>query len=167
MNALKEQTEMLDPNNWDRVRNQLMVWIGDNHAVDWMMNYLSIVEFFDDIIDDDKEIPEQVAFNCMHDALIHFPSNPFFQKHYPVLVPQIMLGMRNYSLANKLEKRGTNDDLIFSYVMRCFLDITMTVIELTRGMEYADAIELEVHDWSMNNPQSSMEKYSEYQKEHT
>ena len=152
---------------WKDRHDRLLEWTKNEAAVAWLEGYLSALEFFDDLIDRDRELPRNCVYGRIYDLLVLLPSNSFWLQCSHILGPQILLGLRNCSLANKLEERAKGDDLIWSYSLRQVVDITMTVIELTRGKEIADLLELEVHDWALNHPQANMEPYSEYHKEHT
>ena len=157
-----------DTGDWYKDRHdRLLEWTEDAEAVNWLENYMSALEFYDDLIDKDKKIHEARVISNIYNALLYMPSNPFWLKHYHILGPQILLGMRSCSLANKLEKRKEGDDLIWSYVLRQVVDITLTVVELTRGRDIADLLELDIHDWALNHPNRKMESFDEYKREHT
>lgn len=146
-------------------RARLTEWIGDASAVDWLLTYLSMCEFFDDLIDRDRTVRDRDVVEQLNYCMIRYATNPFWIQNYMVLAPQIALGIRHWLMANRLEKRATGEDLIWSYIYRQTSDLTMMVIELTRGREVADELELEIHDWAMKQP--GADTYDEYRKEHT
>ena len=159
---------MEDTGDWERDRHARLVdWIRNDEAVHWLEVYLELLEFFDDLIDKDKEIPEHVVIHHLYLSMIDYAVNPFWIQHHHILAPQIVLGFRHASLANKLERRAKGDDLVWSYIMRQTVDMTMTVIELTRGREIANFLELDIHDWALHHPQATMESFDAYQAEHS
>jgi len=157
---------MTDSGDWEKDRyNRLIEWIGDFDAVDWLLDYFLLLEFFDDRIDGKTKAwdPAEVC----RKALVDYPCNPFWLNNYAMLMPMILMGFRNASFANRLEARKNGEDLIWSYVARQVCDLTMMVIELTRGRRVADELELEIHDWAMNHPNRNFDTYDEYCKEHS
>ena len=111
------------------------------------LDYYDICELFDDLIDRDKDDdlrPERIE-RILWEVLVDYAGNPFFLRHARTLLPVVSMGINYWLDANDLEREGTDASLQFSYVLRdAYMQVTQTVVELTRGREAMRACSLDI-----------------------
>lgn len=126
-----------DTPDWQAVRDQkLMEWIGDPHAVRFILLFSDACELWDDLIDGDKPISPDHVHRAFFSLLTELPLNPFFDRFKPQLIPLLITGINAWMDANDLEK-GDSNDRVFAYVLRdWYMEFVSYVIYLTRGHDY-------------------------------
>ena len=149
-----------DTPEWRAERNSKMIaWIGQESAVNWVLDFFNIAEFFDDVYDKDKQISNKLIEQVVYSCLVDYPSNTFFQAYSYILTPQISFVIMLWIGANQLEHRAMqnqeDDDgaEILHDLHRAFTErnvyamMIMTVIEIVRGREIARSLITEVMDF--------------------
>ncbi len=134
-----------DSFEWQQLRNaKLKEWIGDDAAVRFILDFSDTCELFDDLIDKDKPIEDAHVVRVLFTVLTELPLNSFFDFHKVRLVPIIITGINAWLDANALE-RGSDNDIVFSYVLRdWYMELVTYVIFLTRGRDYMRAVSVDV-----------------------
>ena len=138
-----------DSQDWRTQRNaKLVEWIRDPAAVAWVLDYFQACEVFDDLIDKDKPVTEDDIIGLLWTTLVDYAGNPFFLAHAGTLIPVVHMGISTWLDANEMERKGTDDALDFSYVLRdAYTGILQTVVELSRGREAMRACSLEMWEF--------------------
>ncbi len=80
------------------------VLLGNKSAVDFCKILFNVSQVLDDLIDKDKEITDEEIFKSYWLCLIDLPSNPFYIKHAPMLVPLMQAFMVDYRDSVTLER---------------------------------------------------------------
>ena len=105
-------------------------------------------EVIDDLIDADKPVTPEDIIRMLWQLAVDCPGNPFFLAHAPTLIPVVHIGISTWLDANELERKGTDEALDFSYVLRdAYTCILQTVVELTRGRAAMRACSLEAWEF--------------------
>ena len=79
-----------DTPEWRAERDAKMIaWIGQMSAVNWLLDFSNICEFFDDAYDKDKPVTNKVIEQVLYACLVDYPGNSFFQAHSHILTPQV------------------------------------------------------------------------------
>lgn len=130
---------------WREERDRrLREWVGDEHAVDFLLAYGDACELFDDLIDRDKPVEDDHVVRVMFSLLTELPLNPFFDRYKLSLIPALVIGMNAWLDANRLES-GDSNDQAFAYVLRdVYCEVVSLVVYLTRGRDYMREYSLEI-----------------------
>ena len=149
-----------DSPQWRVARDaRLLHWVGDKHAVDFILTFFDMCEVFDDLIDKDKPVTDEDIIRTLFSALVDIPMNPFFAYHRTSVVPVIITGINAWLDANKLET-GSENDKVFSYVLRdWYAELVSFVIYLTRGREYLRTVSMDVRTFFTHH--ETLEQYKE------
>lgn len=149
-----------DTYEWQQLRNQkLQEWIGDPHAISFILAFADACELFDDIIDRDKPIDDGHAVRVLFSLLTELPLNPFFDAFKQQLIPILITGINAWLDANELEK-GTNNDQVFAYVLRdWYMEFVSYVIYLARGRDFMRGVSMEVRRFFTHH--ETLEAYQE------
>ena len=149
-----------DTPEWRAQRDSLLrSWVANDAAVDWIIDFYTVCEYFDDCYDKDNELDEHRTVRILQKCLVDIPSNNFFQMHSHILIPQISFVITLWQGANWLElfaeeffeakndkKKKINEawqkaafhNLHRSFTLRnVYAMIVITVIELVRGRDVA------------------------------
>jgi len=147
--------------NTDDLKDALMFWVGDEHAVQWLMDVDAVFQFFDDIIDDDKErIQDDQVIDILFRAVVDMPFNPFFNQYPKILLLALRNAIVNYHTSVNYEHRGSPADLEMSFVLRQdYLNVVKTVVELVRGRGVMLDMTVNISQHGLKT--ESMEKYKE------
>jgi hypothetical protein len=143
LSALKELG--WDTPEWRIARNkQFREWVQDEHALNFILDLSHFVEIYDDLVDRDKPVSTADINRALFAALCYIPSNPFFLHHRLTLVPLIFTNINAWADANELQY-GTTSEKALAYALKgAGVDIILSVISLTRGVDYMRSISAEV-----------------------
>lgn len=81
-----------------------------------MVSYLA--NFWDDLIDRDKPMPDERINAMMWMALIDLPRNRFYQQHYPALSALMATGAMEYMVAQQFERTKDAHGLELAHNLR-------------------------------------------------
>lgn len=142
----QEPEPEFDTQAWRELRNRkLREWVGNDDAVQFILAFAEVCEVWDDLIDKDKPIDDDRINSVFWTLLAEMPLNPFFDRFKANLIPILSTGINAWLDANELEKRGTENDLVFAYVLRdWYMEFVSFVIMLTRGRAYMREVSMEV-----------------------
>lgn len=149
-----------DTYEWQQLRNQkLQEWIGDPHAINFILAFADACELFDDLIDKDKPIADDHVVRVLFSLITELPLNPFFDHYKHQLIPILVTGINAWLDANELEK-GTENDRVFAYVLRdWYMEFVSFVIYLARGREYMREVSMDVRHFFTHH--ETLEAYRE------
>ena len=117
---------------------------GDPDARDFLTTLIHVAHVWDDLIDGDKiVVPEQI--HCAFEAaLLWLPRNPFYQRHAGELNVLLQNSIRNWQLANEIERSRQIGLYPASFVLRSsYADIVAQVAYITGGPKLALTIGME------------------------
>jgi hypothetical protein len=120
---------------WCKLRDaKLLEWFGGNKdAVLFMQQISAISELWDDLIDQDRDIPAAEIDDAMMTALIYLPLNPFYRQHATYLTPLMISSINNWKDANALSD-GTRSQRALAYTLRNMdIQIIQAVVFITQG----------------------------------
>jgi len=143
-------------------RSKIYEWIGDEHAYSLFMQISEAGEFWDDLLDKDRPIPDSRVNSVMFSLLVALPSNPFFIAHRANILPVLATLTNSWAhLVPKLEANELVSKKTVYAVRRCVtnnIDLLLYIIFLSRGMNYVAEISNEVADFVI----SKEELFTEY-----
>lgn len=109
-----------------------------NHS-DAVLFCLAINEcahFFDDVADGDAPLSARDAERAAWTALVELPRNRFYAAHFTELNPLVANAVQSWSLANRAEERGEEDEC--SYILRsAYMDVLAHTLTICLGREAA------------------------------
>lgn len=150
-----------DTPEWRAQRNaKLYEWVQDEEAVAFITTYANICEVWDDLIDKDKPVSDAQINRAFMQAVVSLPCNEFFIRHRAQILPLIVSGANAWADATAMERHGTENQKVFSYVLRdWYMEFVSFIIYLTRGWEYLRSVSLEVRDFFTHH--ETLEQYKE------
>lgn len=117
---------------------------GDAEAKDFVMMLIDIAQTWDDLIDGDKPVVAERIHRAFESALIWLPRNRFYQSHLGEFSTLLQNSIRNWQLANEIERRGESVLLPAAFVLRsAYADILAHVAYIMGGAELALTVGLE------------------------
>lgn len=117
---------------------------GDAEAKDFLMMLVDIAHTWDDLIDRDKPVVNERIHRAFEAALLWLPRNAFYLRHFTILNAVLQNSVRNWHLANEIERRGESSLMHASFVLRsAYADILAQVAYITGGSEHALTVGLE------------------------
>lgn len=134
-----------DSEKWRADRNaRLAQWLGNQAAVDFMLDIFNIGEIWDDLIDQDKPVLPDDINKAFYTALITLPNNPFYRAYTAQLSGVMVSGIHAWLDANKLEKGGRNDK-VYAYVLRVwYMELITLVAQLLHGFDYVRSVSVDI-----------------------
>lgn len=134
-----------DTEEWRALRNEkLSEWLQDPYAVEFIVAIGNACEFFDDVVDRDKDLPPAEAYKVLLDLTTQLPFNPFFEQFKGQLVPLLVVCINAWVNANELEQ-GTDEDKNMAFSLRLSgVELVLMSIYLLRGPEYMQGVSMEV-----------------------
>lgn len=140
-----DYTQEFDGAEWRKARNAKMLeWTGDPYAVEYLMVISRAAEFFDDLVDRDKDYTDADAIGVLFDLTVDLPSNPFFDRYKAHLVPVQRAAMNAWVDSIQLE-RSDDSGKNLAYVLRWWcIELVMTVVDILRGREYLQSVSLDI-----------------------
>lgn len=149
-----------DTEEWRALRNEkLWEWIGDEHAIAFIVQFFDFCEVIDDLWDGDKLVTKDDLTRILFVALTELPLNPFFDSFKGQLVPVMITGINAWLDANTLEQ-GNENDKVFSYVLRdWYAELIAFVIYLARGRDYLRSVSMDVRAFFTHH--ETLEQYKE------
>lgn len=133
--------------SWKEDRDRVILnWLGGNKdAFDLLFILNDASEMWDDLIDKDKEVKEDMIHHVFTELIMKLPNNPFFIQHRAYLVPLLFSAIVSWRTANVLEK-GSRSERALSYTLRSVdLQILLGMIHIIKG--HAAAIALSPEIW--------------------
>jgi len=100
-------------------REQLLTWFkGNAAAADYVDMVCRIAHLWDDLIDRDKDVPDEDINHGFFEALIRLPRNTFYRAHFDHLNAVLINAVSNWQIATKLEREGGNYEKSIAFVLR-------------------------------------------------
>lgn len=116
---------------------------------------------WDDLVDQDKQIPEHHINNAFLIALVYMPANPFYQKIQSQVMPMWLTVLSAYEVANKFERDKDDHGVEIAHNLRYAAGhIVAYMVHVCVGYETAKEIMPEV--WKT----MVCERFDNYRKEH-
>lgn len=112
---------------------------GDMSALGLLQQLTELTNTWDDIIDNDfGEVSQERINRAFWIALIEFPENQFYAKHYSRLAPIIRVGVQNWLASNEYEKTKDQQLLDIAHVARYSIgDVVIEMLLIIGGYEWA------------------------------
>ena len=110
---------------------------GDQWAVQLCVDLVYIAHLLDDLIDKDQVRTDQEIIDAFRIALVDIPTNPFYVRHRPNLVPIVLNILLRWQDANVLEQAHTHDKHLAYGHRSGILDIFNICAYLIGGAEWA------------------------------
>jgi hypothetical protein len=124
---------------WDKtVANYDELFLGDKDAMSFMDTVSKWSHLYDDLIDRDKEIPEEFVHEVMWAIMVGLPMNKFYVANAAVLAPIFATGILNWRAANEMERSGCKEELYIAHATRYSInDLALITLALVGGPEHA------------------------------
>jgi len=127
-------------------RDQLLAWFkGNAAAADYVDMVCRIAHLWDDLIDRDKEVPDDEINQGFFEALIKLPRNPFYRTHFDHLNAVLINAVSNWQIATKLEREGGDYEKSIAFVLRSsYADLITQSALIVGGEKWACQVGEEV-----------------------
>ncbi|MGE8565148.1 hypothetical protein D3C85_135010 [compost metagenome] len=127
-------------------RDQLLTWFkGNAAAADYVDMVCRIAHLWDDLIDRDKDVPDEDINQGFFEALIRLPRNAFYRSHFDHLNAVLINAVSNWQIATKLERDGGNYEKSIAFVLRSsYADLITQSALIVGGEKWACQVGEEV-----------------------
>lgn len=109
------------------------LFFNNAEAIDLISVICEITGIWDDLIDKDREQPDENINKAFWLAMVVLPNNPFYRNNYSVLQPLLANGIIQWNLANKLEKSGKREREVAFSLRYAIVDFFVMVLYLLGG----------------------------------
>ena len=79
---------------------------GDVHATAFLTDTISAFHTWDDLIDQDHDVPPEEVTKAFFHAFVGMATNPFYASNYAHLFPVVCNAITNWLAANDMERTG-------------------------------------------------------------
>jgi hypothetical protein len=116
----------------------LQLMKGNKAAADFVELIVDVLHFWDDLIDRDKPLSDELINRVMLDALVTLPRNAFYRAHFDTLNTVLMNSITNWHVATKFERTGDEYRERIAYILRSsYVDMITTAALIVGGPSYA------------------------------
>lgn len=106
----------------------------DRYVAELCDDYFKVAQFWDDLIDRDKELQDDEINQAMEILILRIPSNPFYIAHRDKILPILQVTIYKWYQANKYE--ATKEHLDKAYMLRAGIyDLFALCITLIKGLD--------------------------------
>lgn len=114
---------------------------GDEVAADFIIKMAYVLHVWDDMIDKDKPVTDEMVNQAFRYALVDIPRNPFYMRNFGDLNPILVNAINNWHIANSMERSGTAIELQAAFIIRSsYADLMTHTACLIGGPEWAAKI---------------------------
>ncbi len=133
-------------------------WLkGDVAAVSMCLELFRTLHVWDDLIDKDKDVPDEEIHGVFWSVLFMLPQNPFYQKHFNTVNALMMNAVINWKTANQFERGTDEHEKTIAFILRgSYLDLLTMSAALIGGPQWAEEVGPEIRHWAHE------ETYAEY-----
>ena len=130
---------------------------GNRAAYDFLTTMFEVLHFWDDLIDNDREVTPEEVNRSMWSALVTIPENSFFQQNFSQLMPLLKTAIWNWQAANVMERSQDTLDKQIAFVLRStYVDLVSMCAYIVGGRDWAHEVALEARR------QTSSEGFDDY-----
>lgn len=123
---------------------------GETPGAIFVNTIFQVLHIYDDLVDRDKELPEEDIHRVFWMALFDLPLDPFYRKHEPLLRPVLMNSILNWKVANLMERKSPEKrHLGIAWILRgSYIDLISMALACERGLDYAVNAGQLLRDWA-------------------
>jgi hypothetical protein len=114
---------------------------GNRAAAEYLLMLVEALHLWDDLIDRDAPLIDEVVNRVFTNLLVEMPKNIFFQQNHQSLLPVLVTAIQNWHVANAIERRETDLSLEAAFIIRSsYVDVVTIVATICGG--YAHGVEV-------------------------
>lgn len=114
---------------------------GNQSAGVFLHQMVQVLHFFDDCVDGDSPLTQDIVYQRLQQALFDLPNNPFYVQHFDALNTVLQLAKINWVAANQLEAEQQPGDLEIAFIARSdYVNLILAVATITGGVGWAEKI---------------------------
>jgi hypothetical protein len=127
----------------------LEVWLkGDQDAIALVQMLGNLSEFWDDLIDRDKELTDVRVHLALTTAVLQLPGNPWWGQAQVCLHPILVVAINAWMDANVLQRREASHDRMLAFFLRDMVHEIVTMMTyLVGGWEHLRKHSLEIREF--------------------
>jgi len=130
--------------------NPLPVWVTavvhEPTALDFIGLIFDVFEVWDDLIDKDKPVSNELISDAFQKAVIYLPINPFYNRNFTALYPHVAATVTAWQTANYLHQSKDKEDLAHAYTLRkLMINLVVECVRLLSGNDAA--LEASILGW--------------------
>jgi hypothetical protein len=107
-------------------------------ASEFILMLWGVVQFFDDVLDNDKQIEREDTEKVLVNVLIRLPLNQFYVENGPTLIPVLANALITWKASDTMERKGEANERSFVY-RSSFYSVLLSVYTLSFGLDAAMA----------------------------
>ncbi len=103
----------------DQQGRTLELMRGNQAAAHFIELIVELLHFWDDLIDRDKAVSDEVINDRMFKLFVTLPRNPFYASNFSTLNPVLVNAITNWHVANRFERTEADEyKLRIAYIVR-------------------------------------------------
>lgn len=111
----------------------------------FLAQIVSILHFWDDLIDKDHKLSDRTINDMFELMLIFLPRNRFYMANFDMLNPILISAIQNWHLANTIERSEIRESYNISFIIRSsYVDIITMTAYLLGGQDFAQEIGMSI-----------------------
>lgn len=115
------------------------VCAGHEDAEAFLTAMVGVLHIWDDLIDKDKPITDDMVNAAFWDALITLPRNTFYMRHFGDLNPILVTAIMSWKTANGFEHEEKDLDIAF-IIRSAYVDLILMTALLCGGRTHAERL---------------------------
>ena len=132
--------------------------VRESAARDFIGLIFDVFEVWDDLVDRDKPVSNELISDAFHKAIVYLPINPFYMQNFGALYPHVVATITAWETANKLHKADDKESLAHAYTLRkLMINLIVECVRLLDGN--AAALNASVLGWSDSAKNDSFETF--------
>lgn len=127
-------------------------------ALEFVGLIFDVFEVWDDLIDKDKSVSDELISDAFKKAVMYLPLNPFYMQNFASLYPHVVATITAWETANALHKNKDTESLAHAYTLRkLMINLVVECVRLLEGN--TAALKASVLGWSSSAAIDSFETF--------
>jgi hypothetical protein len=142
--------------------NPLPAWVTsavrEPAALDFIGIIFDVFEVWDDLVDRDKPVSDELISDAFRKAVVHLPINAFYMQNFGALYPHVVATITAWETANELHKAKDKESIAHAYTLRkLMINLIVECVRILDGN--TAALNASVLGWSDSAKNDSFETF--------
>lgn len=152
----------MENKNWQIIDREFLLWVCCNNeqAVEFFLQFFSVMHGWDDLVDMDKELDMEDVDRPFIELFFGILPNPFYRQYQHLLQPVVIMCINAWRDSTWLERQDEKARR-FAYVLRTYpADVLIQIALITGGYVHMRAVSKKIREILIN-----LETYEQYTQE--
>jgi hypothetical protein len=127
-------------------------------ALEFVSLIFDIFEVWDDLIDKDKLVSDEMISDAFRKAVMYLPLNAFYMQNFGALYPHVVATITAWEAANELHKNKDTESVAHAYTLRkLMINLVVECVRLLCGN--TAAVQASILGWSSSAKNDSFKTF--------